>query len=79
MAYNSKDLNLVAPAVGSGDGGSVWTYHEIGTALATLVAANYLTDALDKGVKAGDIVIFAGLTGGARSVLTVTASGATVA
>jgi hypothetical protein len=78
MAYTSGDLNLVAPAVGSGTGGSVWTYHEVATALATLVGANYLTDALDKGIKVGDIVIFAGLTGGAKSVLTVTASGATV-
>jgi len=79
MAYATKDLNLVAPAVGSGDGGSIWTYHEIGTALATIIADNYMTDALEKGIKAGDIVIFAGLTGGAKSVLTVTTSGCTVA
>ena len=79
MAYITKALNLVAPNVGTNLGGSVWSYwNPDGDNLAALVAANYITDALDKGMEPGDIVLSIIDTGGAVSlgVLTVAASGA---
>lgn len=79
MAYQTKSFNLVAPNVGTDQGGSVWSYsNPDGDNLAALVAANYITDALDKGLKVEDIILSIIDTGGAVTlgVLTVAASGA---
>lgn len=79
MAYISKDLNLVAPNVGSNSGGSVWSYsNTAGDTLAAIVAPNFITDALDKGLAVGDIINTILDTGGAAvvGVLTVATSGA---
>lgn len=58
MAYVTKDLNLVAPAVGQGLGGSVWTYinADADTAVA-MRGADFVSDGEDKGMKVNDIVL----------------------
>lgn len=72
MAYVTKDLNLVAPNVG-GDGGSVWSYFSA-DALATIIAAGYIDDAFDKGLKVNDIVLVGGLTSNMAKVTVVDVS-----
>ncbi len=58
MAYQTKQLNLVAPNVGSNQGGSVWTYQNLDADNnAAMIAAGFLADAVDKGLENGDIVI----------------------
>ena len=77
MAYTTKQLNLVAPNVGAGFGGSVWTYVEPATAVATIIAAGYIDDGLDKGLKLGDLVLIAGLTSVTAQVTQIDANGDT--
>lgn len=56
MAYStSNPPRCVTPSVG-GAVPSLWTY-DSADAATTVRAANYFTDALDLGMKAGDIVI----------------------
>ena len=58
MAYVTKGLNLVAPAVGQGEGGSVWSYVGDGTDnVAAIIAAGFIDDGADKGMKVGDLVL----------------------
>lgn len=74
MAYNTADLNLIKANVGH-SGGSVWAYVEPATALATIIAAGYIDDGLDKGLKVSDIVLVAGLTSNVTKVTVVAANG----
>ena len=73
MAYVSGDLNLVAPNVGH-NGGSVWAYTSA-DALATIIAAGYINDGGDKGVKVDDLVLVGGLTANLAKVTVVAANG----
>lgn len=73
MAYISKDLNLVAPAVGAGQGGSVWSYVNADVdSLAAQRAADFFSDGGSKGMKVGDSVISSD-TAGVGGVLRVDA------
>ena len=74
MAYNSADLNLLKANVGH-SGGSLWAYVEPATALATIIAAGYINDGVDKGLKVNDIVLVAGLTSNMTKVTVVAANG----
>lgn len=74
MAYTSKDLNLIQANVGAA-GGSVWNYVEPATALATIIAAGYISDGLDKGMKVNDQVLVSGLTSNLTLVTVVAANG----
>lgn len=74
MAYTSKDLNLIKANVGAA-GGSVWNYVEPATALATIIAAGYISDGLDKGMKVNDQVLVSGLTSNLTLVTVVAANG----
>ena len=80
MAYQTKDLNLVAPNVGGDQGGSVWSYHNgDGDAAVAIVVADYISDAVDKGMKNGDIVLAVLDTGGVESYgVTLLGAGTTV-
>ena len=74
MAYASADLNLLHANVGH-TGGSVWVYVEPATALATIIAAGYISDGGDKGMKVSDLVLVAGLTSNLTKVTVVAANG----
>jgi len=74
MAYATADLNLLQANVGHA-GGSLWAYVEPATALATIIAAGYISDGLDKGMKVNDLVLVAGLTSNLTKVTVVTAAG----
>jgi hypothetical protein len=74
MAYNSADLNLIQANVGH-SGGSVWNYIEPATALATIIAAGYISDGLDKGLKVNDQILVSGLTSNLTKVTVVAANG----
>lgn len=69
MAYKSANLQNVIPRVGEGenlaadDGGygvAIWTYRAItaDNTLAQMQASGFISDADDKGLKIGDIVVF---------------------
>lgn len=76
MAYATS--NPPARISGTIGGNSVWLYVD-GDAKATVVGAAYITDALELGMKVGDIVLGfdTGTPGGyAMCVLTFTASAA---
>jgi len=77
MAYQTKELNLVAQSVGD-RGGSIWTYQNLdGDTAATILAANFISDALDKGVEVNDVVIVCALDTGAAATYAVTTVAAT--
>lgn len=76
MAYTSEDLNLIQANVGE-NGGSVWNYIEPATALATIIAAGYIDDGIDKGLKVGDQVLVSGLTSNLTLVTVIDANGDT--
>lgn len=76
MAYTSDDLNLIQANVGE-NGGSVWNYIEPATALATIIAAGYIDDGIDKGLKVGDQVLVSGLTSNLTLVTVIDANGDT--
>lgn len=59
MAYVSKDLNLLQANVGA-EGGSLWGYVSTADAGAVVIAAGYVDDGADKGMKVGDHVLIAG-------------------
>lgn len=73
MAYVSGDLNLIKANVGH-SGGSVWAYTS-GDALATVIAAGYIDDGGDKGLKVNDLVLVGGLTSNLAKVTVVAANG----
>jgi hypothetical protein len=63
MAYASGSLNVVQPRLGGGDDAgslacAVWSYRSADVA-ATVIAAGYIDDGADKGMKVGDIVMVA--------------------
>ena len=79
MAYStSNPPRLAIPAVGA-TGPNVWLY-DSADAATTVRAANYITDALDLGMKVGDIVIQGDSAGGTvahiYTVLAVASTGA---
>ena len=69
MAYNTNSLNLRAPRVGSGDddtgdsglSAAKFSYVSLDAA-ATVIAAGYIDNALDKGLKVNDVVEVVDLT-----------------
>ena len=69
MPYNTNSLNLRAPRVGSGDddtgdsglSAAKFSYVSLDVA-ATVIAAGYIDDALDKGLKVNDVVEVVDLT-----------------
>ena len=79
MAYATKEFNLVAPNVGTDQGGSLFTYvNSADDTLITLRGADFVADGADKGLKVGDLVITKDNTGAGAvlSVSAVTAGGA---
>ncbi len=70
MAYKSANLQQITPRMGTGDnlnaddGGyavAIWSYRAIladGDNLAAMRGSGFISDADDKGVRVGDIVIF---------------------
>lgn len=74
MAYISGDLNCISTTVGTNRGGALFTYFS-GDALATIIAAGYINDGGDKGLKVNDCVIVLGLTSKATKVTVVAANG----
>ena len=69
MAYNSNNLNLRSARVGAGDddtGDSGLSSAKFGYAsldvAATVIAAGYISDALDKGLQVNDVVEIVDLT-----------------
>ena len=64
MAYATANLILAIPRVGSGAGGAdagetaaVWTYRTDDTDATIEADVDYITDAVDKGLKQGDLVL----------------------
>ena len=88
MAYNTNNLNTDSPRMGSGENdanagysSAKWVYRDSGgDTLATMAAANFMTDALDKGMQVGDIVdiIETGTAAQKYHVTVVAAAGATL-
>lgn len=69
MAYKSANLQQITPRMGTGenlaadDGGygvAIWSYRAItaDNTLANMQASGFITDADDKGLRIGDIVVF---------------------
>lgn len=63
MAYDPNSLNLVIPRVGSGEGGAnagqsaaLFIYRS-DDARSAVIAADYLSDAQDRGMQVNDVVI----------------------
>ncbi len=62
MAYDTKSLFTIAPRLGSGEGGadagSTFAIHgyRSADAIATVIAAGYISDGGDKGLVVNDIV-----------------------
>jgi hypothetical protein len=72
MPYEiTKPLALVTQRVGA-NGGAIWIYKD-GDALSTVTAVNYVTNATDLGLKAGDRVIHIDETTGRTTDLTALA------
>ena len=77
MAYATADLNLMQSAPGNGP--NHWHYsNSAGDTSVTILAANFISDAQEKGMKAGDIVFTVLDTGAAATyaVTTVASTGA---
>ncbi len=69
MAYKSDNLQLLIPRVGEGEnpaaspggyGVAVWSYRAItaDNTLANMQGAGFITDADEKGLRVGDIIVF---------------------
>ena len=69
MAYNTKNLQVLIPRLGTGDnleaedGGyavAIFSYRALTAddALADMQASGFISDADDRGLKIGDIVVF---------------------
>lgn len=69
MAYKSANLQQITPRMGTGDnvaaddGGyavAIWSYRAItgDNTLAQMQASGFITDADEKGLRIGDIVVF---------------------
>ena len=65
MAFNSKNLTLLQPRVGTAEGGTdagygtaLWCYRDNGgDNLAAMQADGFITDMDDYGIRVGDIII----------------------
>lgn len=62
MAYDTKSLNVCTPRMGEGENladagfsAATWVYRSADT-FATVIAAAYIDDAVDKGLRVNDIV-----------------------
>lgn len=55
MAYSTSSPPRLVAYAGLTGAGKVWTYRST-DALATVVAANYITNAVDLGMQVGDVV-----------------------
>lgn len=79
MAYNANGLCRLIGTIDNSGPGSVWLYSSADSDV-TVKAANYFSDALNKGMKVGDMVFVNVVGTGAylHSVLTVAAAGATL-
>lgn len=68
MAYQTKALNLVKANVGTNEGGSVWSYwNPDDDNNAAVIAAGYISDAVEKGLQNKDIILVVLDTGGVES------------
>jgi len=76
MAYSTDNPPALASQRVGASGGAVWIYKD-GDALATVNGINYVSDAADLGMKAGDRVIHIDETNGVTSDMAVVA-GATI-
>lgn len=61
MAYNSDSLNVHVPRLGGGDdalklASASFIYRSVDVA-ATVIAAGFIDDGADKGIKVGDLLI----------------------
>ena len=77
MAYSASNLSLMLESIG-GTTPQLWFYKST-DAIATVRAANYITDAVAQGMKARDLVIVFDTNAPTTTictVLTVAASGA---
>lgn len=79
MAYTPSNLARLVGSIDNSGPGSIWLY-TTSDVTATVKAANYFTDMLNKGVKVGDVILVnvVGVGLYIHSVLTVTASGGTL-
>ena len=59
MAYEPDNLDLLKANVGE-NGGSLWGYQSTADAAAAIIAAGYIDDGADRGMKVGDHVLIAG-------------------
>ncbi len=64
MAYLTKNLTVMVPRLGTGedsaDAGAttgLWSYRSAADNVATIIAAGYISDGNDRGVKVNDTVI----------------------
>ncbi len=63
MAYLSASLNVCIPRVGEGEGGANAGFsfaqyaYRSADAIATVIAAGYIDDGVDKGLRVNDVVI----------------------
>lgn len=79
MAYAGNNLSLVVEGIG-GTSPNIWTYNSADT-FATVKAANFITDAVARGMKVRDIVFIHDTATPATTIaniLTVPAAGATM-
>ena len=79
MAYSAQNLALQAPDL-AGTGGQVWIYKSADT-YATVKAANYITDAINQGMRVRDLVVVMDTATPATtigSVLALSSSGSTL-
>lgn len=65
MAYDTNSLNVLVPRVGEGAGGAnagegvaLWSYRSAdANTVGGVGASDYFADAVDKGVKVGDVIL----------------------
>ena len=62
MAYTTASLNCMIPRIG--DGPAVWMYTTTDTTSGTVDVDGYFSDGVAKGLRAGDVMIDVGATGG---------------
>ena len=62
MAYATADLNCMVPRIG--DGPAWWHYTTTDTVSGTVDVDGYFSDGVAKGLRAGDVMIITGATGG---------------
>lgn len=79
MAYAASGLKLLVPHMGAGPG--VWLYNST-DARTTVEGAGYFSDATQRGMKVGDVVIFADSDSGyvttIHSVASISSGAATI-